>query len=781
LVAVGCGAERPAVSDGAGTGIFAPGTACTSNGTKVECHAVVSQHDGIVNCFNGQQTCMDGAWTACQGDPTSGGSITTKALGSVGQGLSIASLGSSSATGSPCSNNPCNPNCVGWHEVPATPISPLSCSAGGTVTIPSAPSIPTANQADNVGDCNATNSNQGCWWAAECCAKPAGTYVCQDQASAACQRYAGVDFSTTIACVAPGATRGTGKIHEWVCNQGTTSTTSTATPLVVQFWDGSTHAGDDLHQGSPQGGDWGTYYGRCVIDLTKVTLNSKGCVDVFDLPQTGITCDKGTTSAGAAWPSPGTDLLSKKFVAWVNGLATKVTEGTPWNNVGGIAAPPNCSPGNASAPACPSGYTCTGTGTSSYCQGAACATDAGCGDGATCTSSKCKLIQPQCQSTATATPKSYPQQYQLACPAGYRGQWETLAYDTTATGGAKVAFAVQTSSASTGPWTPSTVGPPDGVKVAETPTDHPASCSMAGPAPNCPVDINTPLKTASAGAEQNAYLNVNVLLTPVCGTIASFSAGSTAFGSSPPSFTNKAVCGAGNSTAITTGCKDLSACSTSPDHYSKWDACQFDYYCDDAAPNATKGICKPWATDAKWSTTVCPVGAGPDLTIGASCTFEGQDGFPVCNRGNDPVAAGEVIEIFINNGSSWDWPASAGGASTYQDPTCSYTTAAAIAPGKCVFVSGANTTPSCTWSGNSVAYVNSRQRIKECGMTGWVAGNYTDSAVAKRPTGNTPGTSNNDADIKKGQAGACQTVSGAGNSVPTLNSWDVTFSCVPTE
>jgi hypothetical protein len=128
--------------------------------------------------------------------------------------------------------------------------------------------------------------------------------------------------------------------------------------------------------------------------------------------------------------------------------------------------------------------------------------------------------------------------------------------------------------------------------------------------------------------------------------------------------------------------------------------------------------------------------------------------------------------------SSWSWPGSAGGASTYATPSCTYTPTSDIASGACVFVTAANS--GCPVGGaNSIAYVNSRQRLKECGMTGWVAGNYTDSSAA-RTTGNNPGTSNNNADIKTGQ-GACATALITSSAAPAVSGWQVTYSCVPAE
>ena len=37
--------------------------ACTVEGETRNCHAVVGQHQGYVDCFNGQQTCSGGEWS----------------------------------------------------------------------------------------------------------------------------------------------------------------------------------------------------------------------------------------------------------------------------------------------------------------------------------------------------------------------------------------------------------------------------------------------------------------------------------------------------------------------------------------------------------------------------------------------------------------------------------------------------------------------------------------------------------------------------------------------
>jgi hypothetical protein len=51
-----------------GSGPLSPvSNTCSPEGATQDCHRVISQHDGIVNCFYGTQTCVDGGWSECGG------------------------------------------------------------------------------------------------------------------------------------------------------------------------------------------------------------------------------------------------------------------------------------------------------------------------------------------------------------------------------------------------------------------------------------------------------------------------------------------------------------------------------------------------------------------------------------------------------------------------------------------------------------------------------------------------------------------------------------------
>jgi hypothetical protein len=142
LLATQCGAERPdAAENGGFTNNVAIGP-CKTEGAVQECHAVVAQREGYVDCFNGQQTCRGGAWTPCDGSGSAtGGTVSThaysgnlrmSALGSSSAGngsihtLSLSEAGNADA-GAPCSVDFCNPYCWGFNEVPPAPIDPGAC------------------------------------------------------------------------------------------------------------------------------------------------------------------------------------------------------------------------------------------------------------------------------------------------------------------------------------------------------------------------------------------------------------------------------------------------------------------------------------------------------------------------------------------------------------------------------------------------------------------------------------------------------------------------------
>lgn len=197
------------------------------------------------------------------------------------------------------------------------------------------------------------------------------------------------------------------------------------------------------------------------------------------------------------------------------------------------------------------------------------------------------------------------------------------------------------------------------------------------------------------------------------------------WGNAPQGFVNKQNCGDHGPGCLSGYPKD---CSGDPQHYNRFDGCQADHRCDEATDKCIRNM-PGW----KWPESVCP---GVDLSIGPSCSNGTDVGFPLCNRGNSDLPAGTSIRISIRNGNSYDFtcPRINGGQA------CNVKTTAPLRPGECMRVVRG---PSCNWSGNTVAYVNSDKAVAECGIS---------QAIQSATQ---PGCSNNWSDVTSGAI--CQT------------------------
>lgn len=354
-------------------------------------------------------------------------------------------------------------------------------------------------------------------------------------------------------------------------------------------------------------------------------------------------------------------------------------------------------------------------------------------------------------------PLSYANTYTMgACPAGTKGQWNNFGYTATIPAGTDIKFSVQTGPAVAGPWTPVAA-----VQIANAPSDHPSTCTVLGPSPcantcgapgtaacpascACAVDLVAPLSTPAPLTVLNAQqpvLNVTALLesTVACG-------GSQGLITSPNGLN-----------PASDGCRDDISSPCNGDPYND---CQQDFHC---AANACV-----WNGLTAYSDPTCKDGAGnpaPDLTIGAPCDLgAGDTSTPVCNRGTGPVPNGSKIEIFnAYNGGSGTWDCVADGSpAPGATANCDYTLVAPLAPGTCVSV------PGCSMStGQRDMYVNARKLITECGAGFGGTGG---------------GCRNNSTHVKTTGCGIA--VCGAPPAppvVPSLSSWQVTYSCVPNE
>lgn len=790
-----CGNDRPPpAGDGAFGGPYGGSAGpCTTEGAKRDCHVEVAKRAGFVDCFNGTETCSGGAWTPCQGP----GTLSRRSLSFSQAGVQIASLGSSSKSGPPCSQDPCNPYCWGYDEVPPSPIGPPAPAA----CAPPPPAPPTSPPYSGVtfpGNLPPAVQNAGLCDTAHGCTPctSGGAERCQfdhhcDAASGNCVKN-GFGYQTpgcgTVNLTLGLACSNGGNIAAPICNRG-----STAAPAGTYWISVYTAVGPSVPPPTscPPPAP-GPFRGTCSVVMPVIP------------PGTCVTAD---------FSSCGTDFNGETWLV-VNSPTKTVN--------------PECNELNA--PGC-------GDNWSYYKEpGSPCSTQA----------PPPPLPPP---TPPVPPPQSYSQTYEMAnCIPGEKGQWGVLAYDVATPGGSSVKFAVQTGPAATGPWTPATPGPPPGVQVANAPLDHPQACTMTGPLPcgntcgptgtapcpgscSCPIDVFTPLSSPPPLTKTNAqqpFLQLNVLFessagsgvgpklcvggsragdfcsgAPDCpgGTCTTY-AGVWVGGSSDRSPCNVTAncpggtCSAGGGVCIggannaslcvvaaqcpggtcasggctgsisngllTTlagtnfGCSGGKDAFVSPCNGDPYFNCQQDFHCDSGL-NACV-----WNVPTNYFDPNCNDGAGNpgiDLQIGAPCGTT----VPLCNRGGGTLPAGTVIPFYnsMSGGPGpWDCVATptAPGASAG-----SYTLAAPLGPGACVNVYGIN-----FGTGQRTLYVNPTKTITECG-----------SGFA----GTGGGCRNNSAATKATGSG-CTPKCGPGAtppSVPRLNSWKVTYACVPAE
>jgi hypothetical protein len=508
-VAIDCGStEHPSTKKNNNRTNNYTGGPCAA-GTIRSCHDLVGDHPGFIDCFNGTQECIAGAWGPCAGDPILGGIVVTHAIKhpalSGGHSLHAASLGAGAATasGAPCSLDPCNPYCVGFMDT--TPVQPNAAACVAVM-----PDIPIAARGDNLGDCvngAGKKDNQSCWFGNNCCAQMGSSWVCVDNADSGCKkRCVGADYTASLACDTAG------QVHQWVCNQG--SAASTSGSLLVQFRD---PGAENIHA-SCEKNAW-KMFGSCTIDLSKNPLASAGCIDVFQQPTpAGITC---VDAAKKPW-NPATALLKANFLTWVNvgtgeDCATgALPECSTWNNAGGIPEIPACT----KAADCAAGYTCVGN----QCVNAAATCPPSvstCTDvQSACVGTKCKAVHPLCGGGTANTTNTYTMG---ACPVGTHGQWDNFAFSANP---GKLTIAVQTSADGGTTWLPSFAAQtPNGAIVAYSGSQVPAPaspapvpaaaklasnlCPMNGPSP-CPIDIGKSLSAVGPTAASAPMLAVNV-------------------------------------------------------------------------------------------------------------------------------------------------------------------------------------------------------------------------------------------------------------------------------
>jgi hypothetical protein len=94
-------------------------------GALQECSVTLSEHDGVLNCYHGQQVCVDGGWGSCG----SGEMSSIPALGEPLRGTT--GLHFLAITGAEtCKDNPCDPSCLQIAAEDGTDTSTLNGNLG---------------------------------------------------------------------------------------------------------------------------------------------------------------------------------------------------------------------------------------------------------------------------------------------------------------------------------------------------------------------------------------------------------------------------------------------------------------------------------------------------------------------------------------------------------------------------------------------------------------------------------------------------------------------------
>jgi hypothetical protein len=210
----GCGSSAvPAELGSTQTPPTIMGGGCAADGQTATCDAVLSRHDGVVDCATGTMTCQGGVWGPCV---TSGSvarsvpdpSLSLQSGGGAGAKLGVLSFPSSPST---CVTNPCDPYCQLFNDVPDAAIQPEAGGGGGVGYFTGFGQLPTGNppsgfqmKADDNGNaCSQTACTPANMSTATTTALGSTTSACQE----ACQfdsHCSGQSCTTDADCAAAG-------------------------------------------------------------------------------------------------------------------------------------------------------------------------------------------------------------------------------------------------------------------------------------------------------------------------------------------------------------------------------------------------------------------------------------------------------------------------------------------------------------------------------------------------------------------------------------------------
>jgi len=208
-----------------------PNAPCVS-GTTSECHLTVGTNDGILTCLHGERTCVGGTWGPCTGE------FSSKMM-PPGQDAQEWQPGEYRPLGltdaGPCQNNPCDPYCQDYEEVPG--------ADAGYQVVPEVTTVWNAGSFDdlldglpggfvNKGIKTPCNTTLDCQFDSHCLPSGSNGITCDDGAAKCCmawkpEEYGNCtpdrpDISVGLACEKPDGTR-----IIPICNRGDAPITST--------------------------------------------------------------------------------------------------------------------------------------------------------------------------------------------------------------------------------------------------------------------------------------------------------------------------------------------------------------------------------------------------------------------------------------------------------------------------------------------------------------------------------------------------------------------------
>lgn len=189
-------------------------------GTVSECSIELGTHEGITSCAPGTRTCVDGRWSGCKADTTRETySVVAPTAARSGYGLQAISQDADD-----CLNNPCNPYCQNFGDVPDAPVTstPEITERGWTGGTLAGSNVPPSFKSKGSlnAQCSAAPGSQtyqeACQFDQRCGTVELGQPGCvafDDDESGSC---GGIDITAPTTCIPRNGYRSI-----TVCNRGT--------------------------------------------------------------------------------------------------------------------------------------------------------------------------------------------------------------------------------------------------------------------------------------------------------------------------------------------------------------------------------------------------------------------------------------------------------------------------------------------------------------------------------------------------------------------------------